>query len=431
MRLVGVIALVLLGAACTASIAPLPPARVPHPVRAEPAGGAGKRMDQTDQPVRVALATGRANASVSATGEWRLYDRTGEHQLARGAPGETWTITRDGAMLRARSDRGAVTVPFRGPLVARPTAPGSLVRYEGRAYRGELLVIALGGSLTVVNRLSVEEYLRGVVPLEIGVDRTPFERAAVEAQAIAARSYTYTRIDDSKPYDLSSTVTDQVYGGVAAERPVSDAAITATRNLVLLYHGRVINAPYHANSGGMTASASEVWRTRDAPYLVSVSDRIPGTDRFYDEASPVFRWTRTFGTAALQAALDRYLPRYAGAPRDGVGGVRAITVTGRTPSGRVAGVRFDTDRGSFTVRGNDVRFVLRTAAGALLPSTLFHIRVTRDARGRVALLAIDGNGSGHGVGMDQWGAIARARAGQDYVTILRTYYPGTTVGPIG
>lgn len=448
-RLSGMIALLLAGAACAASITPLPPAGAAAPVRVAPPSapprgadlGLGglptvpppsgwRTPDETDEPVRVALATGQTSAEVSGTGDWRLFDATGEHQLARARSGERWTVVLRGDRLQATSSDGATTVPFAGPLVARPASPGAVLRYGPRRYRGELLVMRAQGGLAVVNRLSVEEYLRGVVPLEIGPDRTPFEAAAVEAQAVAARSYAYTRLDDSRPWDLSATVVDQVYGGMDAERPVSDAAIAATRDQVLLYHGRVINAPYHSTSGGITAAASEVWRDDAAPYLVSVSDRIPGTDRYYDEDAPRFRWTRTFDGAELQQLASRYLPRYAGAPAGGVGSVRGIEVTGRTASGRVAGLAFVTDRGRFAVRGNGIRYVLRSR-GDVLPSTLFQLDVVRDGSGRVSRVVVNGAGNGHGVGMDQWGAIGRARAGQSYVAILSTYYPGTRLGRIG
>jgi stage II sporulation protein D len=200
--------------------------------------------------------------------------------------------------------------------------------------------------------------------------------------------------------------------------------------MVMMYGGKVINAPYHANSGGVTAAASEVWRSGDEPYLVSVSDRIPGTDRYYGDDAPRFRWTRTLDASDLASALDRYLPAYSSATRGHVGRLRAINETGRTASGRIAGLEFVTDQGSFKVRGNDVRFVLRGADGQILPSTLFSFDVKTDGKGRVTTLTIHGSGNGHGVGMDQWGAIARARAGQDALTILRTYYPGTTIGRV-
>ncbi|HEY8310418.1 MAG TPA: SpoIID/LytB domain-containing protein, partial [Gemmatimonadaceae bacterium] len=325
---------------------------------------------------------------------------------------------------------GVAIAATRGPLIARPADMNAFVGVDGHRYRGEIGIAMSNDGVSVINRVGVESYLRGVVPLEIGTDRTVTESAAVEAQAIAARSFAYTRMDDSRPYDMLATTTDQVYGGVDAERPLSDAAVSATRNMVMMYDGRVINAPYHSNSGGVTAAASEVWRSGDEPYLVWVSDRIPGTDHYYGEESPRFRWTRSMDASALGALLDRYLPQYSSAPRGRVGTLQKVTETGRTPSGRIAGLTFITDRGSFIVRGNDVRFILRTVGGDILPSTLFTFEQSRDSEGRLSQLTIHGSGNGHGVGMDQWGAISRARAGQDVLTILHTYYPGTTIGRV-
>src|SRR6202040_3210351 len=109
--------------------------------------------------------------------------------------------------------------------------------------------------LLVVNRLPVEDYLRGVVPLELGT-LGPAEGAALEAQAVAARSYTYVRLDDpdtpagGRRYDLLATVTDQVYGGAGVETPLADTAVAATVDEVIMYGGHVVNAPYHAACGG-------------------------------------------------------------------------------------------------------------------------------------------------------------------------------------
>ena len=89
-----------------------------------------------------------------------------------------------------------------------------------------------------------------------------------------------------------------------------------------------------------------------------------------------------------------------------------------------------TDRGNYVVRGNDVRFILRTPSGSLMNSTYFTAESEADGRGGLDRLVIKGGGYGHGIGMCQWGAIGRARAGQDYKTILTTYYQGTTVGQI-
>jgi stage II sporulation protein D len=397
----------------------------PARANSRPAGGIAR--DDNDQVVRIALSVGRRSTRVYATGDWQVYDGTTGKLLAQLRANDDITVeVRKGLLVAS----GGSVASVQGPLIARPVDSRTFVGLDGHRYRGELGLAVSGDGMYVINCVPVEDYLRGVVPLEIGTDRTSVESAAVEAQAIAARSFTYSRMDDSRPYDMVATTNDQVYGGVDAERPLSDAAVSATHNMVMTYAGKVINAPYHSNSGGVTASASEVWHSGDEPYLVSVSDRIPGTDHFYGEESPRFRWTRTLGVSDLARALDKYLPQYSSAKRGHVGTLRKITEAGRTPSGRISGLIFETDQGKFMVRGNDVRFVLRSSSGEALPSTLFSFDDTTDRKGHVTQLTIRGSGNGHGVGMDQWGAIARARAGQDVLTILRTYYPGTTIGRV-
>jgi len=103
----------------------------------------------------------------------------------------------------------------------------------------------------------------------------------------------------------------------------------------------------------------------------------------------------------------------------------AIDEAGRTASGRLAGLRIRTDRGSHVVRGNGMRFVIRPSNGEILPSTYFSARSVRRANGDLERVTLTGRGNGHGVGMCQWGAIGRARAGQTWESILQTYFPGT------
>ena len=330
--------------------------------------------------------------------------------------------------------------------------PGTFVTWNGRPYRGALVIWATTDGLLVVNRLPVEDYIRGVVALELGAV-TADARAALQAQAVAARSYTYTRLNDpdippaGRRYDLVATVTDQVYGGVSAETDLGNDAVASTSGEVITYAGRIVNAPYHAACGGTTAEPTEVWRESALPYLQRVSDQIPGTDHYYCEGSASFRWSRTFTGAELSAALERYLRQYAvpgSRPTAGSGGVddratgtgvgagplgavRAVAVESLTPSGRVAWLAVTTDRATYRVRGNDIRFVLRAPHGEILNSTYFLIDNEPVRDGRVASLTLSGRGNGHGVGMCQWGAIGRARAGQDYRTILQTYYPGTVL----
>jgi stage II sporulation protein D len=229
---------------------------------------------------------------------------------------------------------------------------------------------------------------------------------------------------------MYSTVQDQVYGGVDAEKPLSDQGINSTQDMVMLFAGQPINTPYHSTCGGSTAAVTEVWYSQsDEPYLRPVSDKIPGTDKFYCDPSPKFSWTQNFDRDALRATMDKYLAAYTNAPKAGAGRILDIREQGRTPSNRVAGLVVRTDSGTYTIRGNDIRFVLRDAKGTTLNSTFFTF-TTDNAGGEISNLVVSGHGYGHGIGMCQWGAIGRARAGQNYRTILETYYPGTTIGRI-
>lgn len=435
----------LLAASGVADCAPAgSPSPSPAGRHAVARGDVGFRQDSAGRLVGVALAAAVTSGKVAATGEWRLYAAGGDRLVVRGLGPGTWTVTRRGKRLHVASADGLTTTRD-GPLVARPGEPGALVTWNGKPYRGTLVIWATSDGLLVVNRLPVEDYLRGVVALELGTV-TETERAALEAQAVAARSYTYTRLDDpdippgGRRYDLVATVTDQVYGGVSGETDLASEAVAATAGQVISYGGRVVNAPYHSSCGGMTAEPTEVWRESALPYLRRVSDQIPGTDHYYCEGSSHFRWSRTFSRADLTASLDRYLRQYALPPRGLAGGsparadamapvgsVRSLAIDSLTASGRVASLMVTTDRATYHVRGNDIRFVLRLPHGEILNSTYFVIDDEPMRNGRVASLILQGRGNGHGVGMCQWGAIGRARAGQDYQTILQTYYPGTVL----
>jgi stage II sporulation protein D len=316
-----------------------------------------------------------------------------------------------------------------GPVVIRPEAGSSFVVWNGKRYRGELVITPTDSGMLVVNRLPMDDYLRGVVPLEIG-NRTAAEFAAVQAQAVAARTYAYKHLNPNRAFDMYATVQDQVYGGVDAEKPQADSAIMTTADVVVIYAGRPISTPYHSTCGGSTAAVSEVWYSQpDEPYLRPVSDRIPGSDHFYCDPSPRFTWVQNFDAPSLRAVMEKYLAAYTNAPKAGVGRINDIKEQGRTPSGRVAALTVQTDSGTYTLRGNDIRFVLRDPKGAILNSTFFSF-TKETSGGEVSSLNVNGRGYGHGIGMCQWGAIGRARAGQNYRTILETYYTGTTIGRI-
>ncbi|MFI5245042.1 MAG: SpoIID/LytB domain-containing protein [Gemmatimonadales bacterium] len=407
----------------------------PQPAQPEmPRDEAPPQRVEGARDVRVALATAAQGAVLSGSGAFRVFDARNT-VLVRARNPDAWSVERRGRQLRAVR-QGTATSWSDGLLTLRPDRDDEFVVFAGQRFRGVIRVVASDTGIVVVNVLPLEWYLRGVVPLEIGGPRAGNEDAAAEAQAIAARSYTVVRLaaidggsSRNASFDLLSGVADQVYGGADAERPFSNQAVARTVGLVLRYGGRVVSAPYHSTCGGETAAPDEVWRAGNEPFLQRVSDRIPGTaDRFYCDISPRFSWTRSFTAAELDASVAAYLAGYTSVPPGGAGHVRGAAVESRTASGRVARLVVEAERGNFALRGNDIRYVLRAPGGEILNSTYFSVQAESRRDGGLARLVVKGNGYGHGVGMCQWGAIGRARAGQSARTILATYYPGTTVG---
>jgi stage II sporulation protein D len=384
----------------------------------------GPRRNFNDSDIRVLIASAAGNADVGATGRWEIVDRDGV-QRAAGADDASWTASMRGGRVRLVSENDGRVWSIESPATIRTLDAASRATIGGRPYRGAALIVASGDEVIVVNRLPIEDYLRGVVPLEIG-ERQQAEHAAVEAQAIAARSYAWAHLAPSQRFDVRATVDDQVYGGARAERPVADAAVASTTGQVLRYAGRIADAPYHSTCGGMTAEPGEVWTGESgAPYLRRVDDHIPGSSRAWCDISPRYEWQREMTAAQVGAAVTRYL-RSRGSSET-IGDARTLRVESHTPSGRVGVLAISGSDGETTLRGNAIRYALRSTGGELLNSTYFSVESSGSgSSGR--RFTIRGRGYGHGIGMCQWGAIGRARAGQDAISILQTYYPGTSVG---
>jgi len=384
----------------------------------------GPRRNFNDSYIRVLIASASATVEVGASGRWEILDRDG-NQRGAGADDAAWTTSMRGGRVRLVSGDGRV-VSIESPVTIRALDQASRATINGRPYRGEAVIVASGDDeIIVLNRVPIEDYLRGVVPLEIG-ERQPAEHAAVEAQAIAARSYAWAHLAPSQRFDVRATVDDQVYGGARAERAVADAAVASTTGQVLRYAGRIADAPYHSTCGGMTAEPGEVWTGESgAPYLRRVDDHMPGSSRAWCDISPRYEWQREMTAAQVGAAVTRYL-RSRGSSET-IGDARTLRVESHTPSGRVGALSISGSDGQTTLRGNAIRYALRSTGGELLNSTYFSVESSGSGTsGR--RFTIRGRGYGHGIGMCQWGAIGRARAGQDAVTILQTYYPGTSVG---
>ncbi len=270
--------------------------------------------------------------------------------------------------------------------------------------RGPLDIKRVPSGLAVVNRINLETYVAGVVSGEVS-PTWPIE--ALKAQAVAARTYVlYKQMKmQEQPFDVFASVQDQVYHGHAVRPESILRAIAETKGHVVTHDRRPIYAAYSSTAAGPTEDALYVWAL-DLPYLKGVA--CP-----FDELSPRYNWRTSFTFDYLERQLRK--EGYA------VGSVATFTPYSYTPSGRVNRVRLLHSRGEIILRGQDLR---RIVGYSKIFSTNFSVKSLG------AKVEVVGHGAGHAVGMCQWGMREMAELGYDYQSILRHYYPGTTLLPL-
>jgi stage II sporulation protein D len=173
----------------------------------------------------------------------------------------------------------------RGRWLAFEPLGGTGVSVLGKRYRGRILVLLNNrGTLNVINEVALDDYLRGVVPREMGPAIFD-DLDALKAQAVAARTYTLRNMGEfeGEGYDICATPRCQVYGGMDAEHELSDRAVLETSREVLLFDGEYVDAMYSSTCGGHTENVATMFPLKQEPYLKGVScfeagvDRIAGT----------------------------------------------------------------------------------------------------------------------------------------------------------
>jgi len=380
----------------------------------------------TEPELRIGVAENRPSVALGGDGELILTDDGTGHPIGSIPAGVRWSVVPAPRGVRLVRADGSQSESHPG-VFAVNVSEGRFAMADGRAYRGRLNVVRGPSGVLVVNRVSLENYVAGTIGAELGA-RRPEELAALRAQAVVSRTFAMKNRGRWEVHGLDAfaDVRDQVYGGVASESPQVWDAVRATAGQVVVYSGLPIDAFFHSTCGRTTAGVEEVFATvASRPYLRPVSDA-SGRGRHYCDISPRFRWREEWDASTLRAILSRTLPAVMNVGGDGLQPITDVAVTRTTRSGRVGELRIVFEHGDVRVPGPSVRNVLRPANGRLLGSQAFELHVSREG-GRVSHLVAAGAGSGHGVGFCQWGAVGRARAGQDYRTILATYFPGTRV----
>jgi stage II sporulation protein D len=232
--------------------------------------------------VRVLVADGLASAAVGNVAA--VFDGAGKRYAVGGG-----AITA-GPELELPVGKEGKRVALAGPVTIR-AAKGAFLSYGGKQFRGDLRVAQVAGRVQLVNVVGLEAYLLGVVPGEMPKD---WPLAALEAQAVAARTYAVGNVVRDRPFDLYSDWRSQVYYGVASEAPGSTRAVRETRGQILTFDGAPAQTFYFSSSGGRTISALDAFGL-DLPYLVSVDDP-------WDAASPNHAWAPQLLTGAELAA---------------------------------------------------------------------------------------------------------------------------------
>jgi stage II sporulation protein D len=310
-------------------------------------------------PTETSVLVRRGYSAASFRGAGRIGDRRARPKVAYtarpGGPGIE--------LYRGRKKVGRFTSPLR---ISRRGVPVQLL---GKAdtgiadgsYRGSLILHRARGGLMVVNRLPLDEYVRGVVPSEMPASWHP---EALKSQAVAARSYALASPPRSDLYDHLPDTRSQVYTGVSGEQPESSAAVRATARQALTWRGKPIVAFFFSTSGGRTENAENSFvDSGPRPYLVSVPDP-------YDRISPRHRSELRMSDRELARRLrGRYEGRFVG-----------VRVTKRGVSPRIVRARIVGTKGSGAIDGGK----LRTLVG--LPDTwaYFHKAVSWSGRRRIS-----------------------------------------------
>ncbi len=341
-----------------------------------------------------------------------------------------------------------------------------------KRYSGKLNLYILDSEILVINILGIEKYLSSVVGSEMPA-KWPLE--ALKAQAIASRTYALKQKGNSL-YDIDSTNMNQVYSGLEARTYKTTRAVKSTRSLVLTYKNKLINALFHSSSAGMTENSQDVWKN-EYPYLSSVKD--------FDKNNPKLRWQKKFSNEELKSLF----PKIGGIKKieilniTNTGRVKNVKLLGYYGSDQMSGVDI---RKRMNLKSNFVRFkfiedneiesnnnnskLLKT--NKFEDEPLYHIVKAGDSLNNIAhkykvnvyeiidlnsikdsslininqklliprnssntsstaekILVVSGQGSGHGVGMSQWGARYMASKGQKAERILKHFYKGVRIKP--
>ena len=284
------------------------------------------------------------------------------------------------------------------PLTFNPSS--DYIHVNGKPYRGTITVFNRERALHVVDELPVEHYLVGLINKEIS---SSWSKNALKTQAVIARTYALhqKRSRLGEPFHLKGTHEGQVYTGAQSEDAAAYNAVRRTSGEVLTYGGELALTVYHSNAGGRTEAAVDVWGG-DYPYLRSVKSP-------HDKSAPRYKWESEVSGEFLRVHINNFGYE--------VGRIKKVVVKERSRTGRVIKVLIRSKgHRDLNISGEKLRKIVGYDK---LRSTLFKVKKSGNS------FRFKGNGSGHGVGLSQWGAKGMSDKNSSYKKILQHYYPGT------
>lgn len=343
------------------------------------------------QPVRVLVSEGRTTLTVGSGGGVTITDLTGRRILAQRATGTPFRLafSRNGVTLREAGIAAPSVLVWPGRL---PT-----VDLDGQSYRGRLEVQPQNGALIAVNVVELEDYLQGVVKDEIPAG---WPAEATKAMAIAARTYAVYQKQQNPDalFQLRATTASQMYGGAGGEDARTSWAVQETRGQILTFGGQPLPAFYHSCSGGATEDATDVFGLN--------YDMVIGVHDTFSLNCPYALWIERLTAQQIQRALVR-----AGYP---VGGLIRLEALIRSRTNRILRLAVIHTQGTLVLEGRRFR---EAVGNEVLRSTDFEIQNEENG------FTFVGHGSGHGVGLSQWGAKEMADLAYQHRDILKFYYP--------
>ena len=339
--------------------------------------------------VTIGLLGGISQVTLNFSAPCVMTDTLTKKQIQKVSAGNDLYI--DVASLQANS------IEIRGDKVALKDLQVSV---NGREYFGGIKILKKGSTMTIINIAPVEEYLRGVLPKEM---IQSWHLEALKAQAVAARTFVLKNRQKHKAdgYELCATTHCQVYDGTRTFDS-TDRAILVTYGEVLYQGGRTVDAPFHADSGGMTESAENVWG-KNVAHLQAVAEDETKTQAWTVKFT-VNDFSSRMGSAFGNLQSFKLTPLTIGK-----------SAADRTTSGRVKTVQIIGSKKTVTMKGDEARRKFS------LPSTLFDVKIDNNE------VIFAGYGKGHGVGLSQYGAKHYAEKGWTYDKILAHYYKGATI----